>query len=195
MLFDPDAGGMEFDDLVAAAVADRLLRDVGTRLAHSAGVAAQVQRVGGLLDGSWRLAVIEAAWLHDAGYNERLALTGFHPLDGARWLRDHCWPGKTCRLVAWHSAAATEGALRGLDHELAGEFEPPPWLAGAALTWADLTSSPSGERWAVGRRLADILRRHPTDSVAHRATVAALPALWGAAREIEALLASEWEER
>jgi hypothetical protein len=28
-----------------------------------------------------------AAWLHDVGYAPAIAVTGFHPLDGARWLR------------------------------------------------------------------------------------------------------------
>jgi hypothetical protein len=79
--------------------------------------------------------------------------------------------------------------LRGLYQELAAEFERPPPLAAAALTWADLTSSPSGEVWVLERRLADILQRHPADSTVHRATVAALPALRSAAAEIEAKLA------
>lgn len=81
------------------------------------------------------------------------------------------------------------GQLRGLDDALRAEFDPPPSLVVAALTWADLTASPAGQLWSVGRRLADMLRRHPADSIVHCATVAALPVLWGAAREIESRLA------
>jgi HD superfamily phosphodiesterase len=29
-----------------------------------------------------------AAWLHDIGYSPEIAVSGFHPLDGARYLRD-----------------------------------------------------------------------------------------------------------
>jgi len=31
--------------------------------------------------------LVAAAWLHDIGYAPELAETGFHPLDGARYLR------------------------------------------------------------------------------------------------------------
>ena len=42
-----------------------------------------------------------AAWLHDIGYAPSLVATGFHPLDGARYLRDtqHA-DAMLCRLVA-----------------------------------------------------------------------------------------------
>ena len=68
----------------AAEVAERPLRDVGTRLAHSASVAYQVDRVRHLLDGVWEAVISDAAWLHDVGYNPAIARTGFHPLDGTQ---------------------------------------------------------------------------------------------------------------
>ena len=157
-------------------------------MAHSARVAHQVNRVSDLLDGAWRSAVADAAWLHDIGYSPQVMSTGFHPLDGARWLRDRGWPMATCRLVAWHTSAWAEGVLRGLDHELAAEFEPPPELAANVLAWADLTSSPAGEEWTVGHRLRDMLRRYPADSIEHRAIADAAPALRRAARDIESRL-------
>jgi hypothetical protein len=92
----------------AAALATRLLDCLDGRLAHSATVAAQIERVAGLLDSEWRSSVRDAAWLHDVGYHPDLALTGFHPLDGARWLREHRWLDETCRLVAWHTQAFEE---------------------------------------------------------------------------------------
>jgi hypothetical protein len=188
-LTDLDTPSPKIDDSRAAVLADRLLRGEGTRLAHSATVAHQVDRVGCLVEVQWQSAIMDAAWLHDVGYGERVASTGFHPLDGARWLRARGWPNETCRLVAWHTAASVEGRLRGLRQALAAEFDPPPRLPAAALTWSDLTSSPCGERWSVARRLGDILRRYPAGSLVHAATVEALPDLLGAAAEIESLLA------
>lgn len=188
-MIDLDAANTKIGESAAAVVAGRLLGGGGTRLAHSAGVASQVDRVGYLLEGRWQPAITEAAWLHDVGYNDRVALTGFHPLDGARWVRDRGWPLETCRLVAWQDAAWVEGHLRGVDEVLEAEFEPPPALVVAGLTWANLTSSPAGGPWTVGHRLVDILRRYSADSIVHRATVAALPALWGPAREIESRIA------
>jgi hypothetical protein len=177
------------DQTDAALLAGRLLGDVGSRLAHSALVAHQAARVCGFLEPPWRSAIVDAAWLHDVGYTARIARTGFHPLDAARWLRDREWPIETCRLVAWHTAAQVEAALRGLDHALAREFDAPPTLAAAAITWADLTSSPRGEPCTVGERLADILRRYPPESIIHRAIAEASPMLWEAATEIASRLA------
>jgi hypothetical protein len=188
-LTDLDAAQNEKPD--ASGLADCLLHDVGTRLAHSARVARQVDRVRHLLDGRWKAVISDAAWLHDVGYSPRIACTGFHPLDGARWLRDRDWSDEICRLVAWHSAAGVEGALRGLDQELTVEFERPPEVATNALTWADLTSSPQGEPWSVGRRIDDILRRYPAESIEHRAIANAAPTLWHASRDIQSRLALE----
>jgi hypothetical protein len=169
----------------AAALAGMLLRGVATRLAHSACVARRVEQVGHMVDCRWQPALYEAAWLHDIGYHRRIALTGFHPLDGARWLQASGWRPETCRLVAWHTAASTEGRLRGLADVLAEEFAPPVPHAAAALAWADLTSSPAGVEWTADRRVADILRRHPADSVVHRSVVEALPDLWATIKQVE----------
>ena len=174
----------------AAALAAHLLQGVDTRLDHSAAVAAQMDRVAHLVERGWRSAIKDAAWLHDIGYSPQIAATGFHPLDGARWLRDHGWPRETCRLVAWHTEALEEARLYGLDTQLTAEFERPPRLAAAALAWADLTTSPTGAQWAAERRFADILRRYPPGSIVHEATRASLPSLGAAVRTIEDLLAS-----
>jgi hypothetical protein len=158
------------------------------RLAHSATVAAQIERAAALIEAEWRSPARDAAWLHDVGYHPDLAVTGFHQLDGARWLRDQDWPSETCRLVAWHTEAIEEARMYGLDEELMAEFDAPPQRPAAALAWADLTSSPSGQRWDPERRLVDILDRYPRGSVVHKATRASLPALRAAVRDIEDLL-------
>lgn len=172
-----------------AELADRLLIDAGTRLAHSAAVATQAARAAGLLEEPWRSALTPAAWLHDIGYSEQVARTGFHPLDGARWLRDRGWPAEVCQLVAWHTEAGIEAGIRGLDRDLAAEFDQPPLAAAAALSWADMTSSPTGELCTVDQRIDDILERYALGSPAHAATASARPALSAAVAEVEALLA------
>jgi len=174
----------------AAAVAARLLRGLGARLNHSAAVAARIDVVVDLVEPAWRSPLSDAAWLHDVGYSETVAFTGFHPLDGARWLRDHGWPPETCRLVAWHTEPLEEARRCCLDTALFEEFGRPAPLAAAALAWADLTTSPHGEPWSAERRLADILCRYPPGSMVHEATRASLPELRGAVRTIENLLAS-----
>src|SRR5262249_13493318 len=66
-----------------------------------------------------------AAWLHDIGYSPDLVVTGFHPIDGARYLRDvqRAEPA-LCGLVAYHSCAINEAEERGLSGVLAVEFAP-----------------------------------------------------------------------
>lgn len=164
-------------EMEARAVATELLAGVGTRVAHSRAVAHQASVVVPVLDAPWSSALLDAAWLHDVGYSPSVAVTGFHPLDGARWLSAHGWPAKVCRLVAWHTRSGTEATLRHLTAELTTEFPPPPDVAQAALAWADLTSSPVGECCLATERVADILRRYPPESVVHRATSANLPDL------------------
>ena len=165
-----------------------MLQGLDTRLQHSAAVATQIGRVADLVEPKWRSPLEDAAWLHDVGYGPRLVLTRFHPLDGARWLRDHGWAAAICRLVAWHTESFAEARLYGLDAELIAEFDPPPRLAAAALAWADLTSSPSGELWDAEQRLAEILDRYSAGSLVHEATRSSLPALREAVNDIQDLL-------
>lgn len=172
----------------ASEVASELLAGVGTRLAHSRAVARQATIVEPLLDYPWSPALLDAAWLHDVGYAPDLSVTGFHPIDGARWLRSHGWPAEVCCLVAWHTRAGTEASLRALLPELVAEFPRPPSVVQAVLTWADLTSSPSGGCCTVGERLDDILDRYPSGSVVRLATIANRSALLADVAMVEAAL-------
>lgn len=156
----------------AAETARRLLGSTSARYGHTCRVARQAASVRHLLTEPWRSALVEAAWLHDVGYSPRLVDTGFHPLDGARWLQARGRSSEVCSLVAWHTRARTEARFRGLEDALIAEFAAPPPTAQAAMAWADLTSSPTGERWSPQSRIGDILRRYGPESVVHRATLA-----------------------
>jgi hypothetical protein len=137
--------------------------------------------------------VVEAAaWLHDIGYAEPLFDSGFHPLDGARYLRDtRVGDRQLWTLVAHHTCALVEAQERGLDEELAAEFpigkvEP---FAVAALTYCDMTTGPDGQRVDVDERIAEILARYPADHVVHRSIARAAPQLRAQAAEVSAVLA------
>lgn len=174
--------------LAAQRLAEQLLGGIDSRLAHSRGVAAQARRAQWLLPPPWDAAIVPAAWLHDIGYAELAAATGLHQLDGARRLLRTGWPTEVCRLVAWHTDAGIEARLRDLDGALGAEFEPPMVLAARVLAWADLTTSPLGEAWTADGRIAEILQRYPTDSVAHRAMTLAQSELLCSVRAIESAL-------
>jgi predicted hydrolase (HD superfamily) len=130
------------------------------RWAHVQGVAAQARSLADMLGQDADL-IEAAAWLHDIGYSPELCDTGFHPLDGARYLRDveHADP-MLCSLVAHHSCAVIEAEERGLVSVLRAEFEPTPEYLASALTFCDMTTSPDGERVTVADRLDEINRRY-----------------------------------
>ncbi|MHB8187174.1 MAG: HD domain-containing protein [Dermatophilaceae bacterium] len=168
--------------------ATRLLRDVGTRLPHSARVAKQASKVSDFLEDRWSGAVVDAAWLHDIGYSPAVSSSSFHPLDGARWLRDEGFCEDTCSLVAWHTGAIHEARERGLEDELRAEFTPPLQSALDALTWADLTSSPLGQLVSPTVRLDEIRDRYEPGSMVRLAIAAGLKDLQESAERIEQLL-------
>jgi len=175
----------------AREIARRVLADaLPDRWVHTQGVAAQARAVGPVL--GWDTDLIEvAAWLHDIGYAPALAVTGFHPLDGARYLRDRtdATPA-VCALVAHHSGAVAEADERGLREPLLAEF-PLTCHSGEqviAITYCDFTTGPRGERLSPEERITEILSRYEPDSAVHRAVQASAPHLLDQCREITAAL-------
>jgi hypothetical protein len=126
--------------LVASAreTARRLLGESPERLRHSAGVAARAESLASAVPDDRRSFLVAAAWLHDVGYAESLHDTGFHPVDGARFLRSAHWDGGICNLVAHHSGSRFVAAARGLGGDLA-EFDWAQDPVSDALTVADQT--------------------------------------------------------
>src|SRR5580704_3508517 len=134
----------------AAEVARKLLEvPLPRRWAHVQGVAAQARSLTPILGDDADL-LEAAAWLHDIGYSPELADTGFHPLDGARYLRDveHAHP-MLCRLVANHSCAILEAEDRGLADALSSEFPTPTPALSDALAYCDMTTTPTGNLVSV----------------------------------------------
>jgi hypothetical protein len=171
---------MELDAWAETVARANLQGPLPRRWAHSRGVAAQARTLAPVL-GRDADALAAAAWLHDVGYTPALAGTGFHPLDGARYLRDVEHADETiCRLVAHHSCASIEAAERGLAADLAREFAPPPRRMADALTYCDMTTSPAGDHLPVGQRLAEIRTRYTADDPVSRAIDRSAPLLTAA---------------
>ncbi|MEH0419282.1 HD domain-containing protein [Streptomyces sp. B21-083] len=177
----------------ARMVAENELRGVlPRRWAHSEGVAQRVVGLARVLGEDADL-LASAAVLHDVGYAPRLAETGFHPLDGARFLRDvHGADERLVRLVANHSFALLEAEERGLREVLEAEFpllEQP--LLVDALVYCDMTTTPDGDRTTVRFRLAEILGRYGTDGVVGRFIRRASPEILAAVGRTEAALVAQ----
>ena len=170
-------------DLIAAArtAAHSLLADsLPRRWAHTQGVAATAAALVAGLSASDTAALVAAAWLHDVGYAPGLVVTGFHPLDGATYLREQGFPGQVVSLVAFHTGARFEAAHRGLTAELNQFPDPDPTLLDT-VTCADMTTSPDGDPITAEARLADIFTRYnpgtPVSDAVHAATPELLAAV------------------
>jgi hypothetical protein len=147
------------------------------RWAHTQGVARQARKLAPILGDKADL-LEAAAWLHDIGYAPDLVDTGFHPLDGARFLRDtHHADDHLCRLVAHHSCALIEARQRNLEGELTHEFGTHAPEDSEALTYCDMTTGPGGQRLNVGQRLAEILTRYGREHPVSTAIAQASPDL------------------
>ncbi|MFF4203078.1 HD domain-containing protein [Streptomyces sp. NPDC001668] len=163
----------------AYELAESLLAEpLPRRWAHSRGVAARAESLAPVL-GDDAETLVAAAVLHDIGYAPVMAVTGFHPLDGARHLR--MLPGldeRVVRLVANHSFALLEAEERGLRETLEAEF---PQLDDEvlvdALVYCDMTTTPDGSPTTSYARIDEILGRYGTDSVVGRFIRRAAPSI------------------
>ncbi|MFD4353396.1 HD domain-containing protein [Nocardia sp. NPDC058518] len=156
------------------------------RWSHSQGVARAAGALAGIVGDDAEL-LWAAAVLHDVGYSPDLALTGFHPLDGARFLRDqHGADEQLTRLVANHSCALLEAEERGLRRELEAEFPPHDNdLLIDALIYADMTTTPAGNPTTPSARIAEIIGRYGPDTLVGRFIQRAEPEIMAAATRIE----------
>jgi hypothetical protein len=149
-------------------------------------VGAKAEHLGSILFDTDDAAVLTAsAWLHDIGYAPSLAVTGFHPLDGARWLRSEGFDERVTNLVANHSCAHLEAAERGLAAQLAAEFPREDSAIADALWYADMTTGPDGQDFEVTVRLGEIQVRYGPEHLVTRFILKATPEIVAAVRRTE----------
>jgi HD domain len=144
-----------FADLLSVLTADRR--------AHSVAVGVKAASAADQVAPWLRSDLVAAATLHDIGYGH--VVSGFHPLDGARFLTGAGFSAAVCHLVAHHTASTYEAEERGIDLAAYAEFPAVGNLgpAHAVLWWADLTTGPQGQDVTVEDRLAEILNRYGQD--------------------------------
>jgi HD superfamily phosphohydrolase len=159
----------------ASERAAAFLAPLGNRWLHVQGVAEKARWVGAILNKGDRSYLIAAAFLHDIGYAPMLHTTGFHPIDGAFYLRS-CQHERLASLVAYHSEAQYEAQLRGLASQLA-LFAREYSAVADALTYCDMTTDSVGQSVTFQERIADILRRYEETDLVAQAIRQALPAL------------------
>jgi HD domain-containing protein len=175
-------------DLVAwsAREAEDRLSPLGSRWAHTQGVAARARALEPTVPAADRELLVAAAYVHDIGYAVDLRESGFHPLDGARWLRAHGHERLAC-LVAHHSGARVEAEARNLADAL-GVFREERSPTADALSYCDLPTDPAGREVTPAARLAEITSRYGGDSDVAGAMQAAANELAALVKRTEARL-------
>jgi HD domain len=182
-------GAAESGPCWAERVSRRLLGPLGARWRHTLGVAERARVVGGVLERDEAELLLAAAYLHDVGYAPELAQIGFHPVDGARFVRAR-GSERLAGLVAYHSGAEAEARERGLVGELS-EFEDERSVVSRALTYCDLTTDSAGRLVTPGERLASICVRYGQAAPEARALKRSQRALLGDVRTMEAMLSEK----
>lgn len=162
-----------------------LLRPLGRRWLHAQAVADLARELAGGLTPEDADVLVAAAYLHDIGYAQELAVTGFHPLNGATHLRT-LGQERLAGLVAHHTGARHDARLRGL-HSALADFYDEDNLVSEALAYCDLTTGPSGERTTPEEGLIDVEARYGAGSPVTRGLRAAWPELGAAVHQANGL--------
>lgn len=173
----------------ARDLAERLLAEpLPRRWAHVQGVGHKAESIAHIVGDDADLLIC-AAWLHDIGYAPDVVDTGFHSLDGARYLRDieHA-EERLCGLVAHHSCACFEARNRGLGKELIDEFALDGTSARDALTYCDMTTAANGSPTSAHERLADINSRYGSGHIVARSISQATPSIIATISKIDRCL-------
>ncbi|MEU8121322.1 HD domain-containing protein [Spirillospora sp. NPDC049024] len=144
-----------------------LAQDNPRRWAHCQGAARQARKLRDVAGPDADL-LEAAAILHDIGYATPLARLGFHPLDGAHYLRKAKAPARLVNLVAHHSFAALEARLRGIQDEFVGFEDEGPTAVRDGLWLCDLTTMPDGAETTPEERRAEIEQRYGRQSLVGR---------------------------
>ncbi|WP_405743212.1 HD domain-containing protein [Streptomyces sp. NBC_01525] len=172
----------------AFALAESMLAEpLPRRWSHSLGVARRAAGLRPIL-GDDADVLEAAAVLHDIGYAPQIAQTGFHPLDGARFLRGREFNERVTSLVAHHSCALLEAEERGLRDELEGEFSIEDSSLTDALIFCDMTTTPHGTRTTQTERLDEIVSRYGADTIVGRFIQRAAPDIHAAVGRVEGRL-------
>jgi hypothetical protein len=169
---------MSTDDSLVAWASERaevLLSPLGNRWLHAQGVVKQASWVGQTFEEGDRYLLLAASYLHDIGYAPSLRVTGFHPLDGALYVRSYGYE-RLASLIAHHFAARFEAHLRGCD-QLMQEFPRERSAVADALTYCDATTSPTGEHISLKERAAEIHARYGEHDLVVQALRLAMPSL------------------
>ena len=147
---------------------DALASALPDRLSHCLAVGTTAGRTAGMVCETETETLAVAGVLHDIGYAPHLVQTGHHAIDGARYLAEIGIPEPVVSLVAYHSCAVVEAELRQLADQLNEFAAPSDSFVADVLTFADMTTGPTGLPVSTSERFEEILQRHGAGSLTGR---------------------------
>lgn len=106
-----------------------------------------------------------AGLVHDIGYLEQIAHSGFHPLDGYNFLLSQGF-GQLARHILLHSCAIEEAELLGISLPQIS-----PSLITKLITYWDVQVKPGGDIVSYEERLRDIVMRYGERSIVVQANI------------------------
>ena len=138
------------------------------RLAHVLTVASHVRETAERLDATGSVCIdvdyaYRAALLHDIGYAPELQETGFHPIDGARYLERRGYPTIAADIIC-HSNSPELARLRGLP-----PISVSTSLVAELITYWDVQVAQGGIVMTYADRMSEIRARHSAQSDVCRA--------------------------
>lgn len=158
------------DPFVAEAFVKKGFKNSPDRLRHVLVVADRVRQLARDLNETYPGMNINeelaycAALLHDVGYIEEIAESGFHAIDGANFLRKKGF-SHLADLTIGHSSAPEEAELRGLKQVSPSE----DWIA-KLVTYCDVQVNHRGQIVTPEERFQDIIERYGEHSIVGMAT-------------------------
>jgi hypothetical protein len=155
--------------------ASTLLPPLGDRWLHVQGVVAKAQMLSQFLKDDDGNSLLIAAYLHDIAYAPSLVITGFHPLDGAKYIKPFV-STRVVGLVAHHTQARFEAEARGLLDEL-DVFPNEKTLLSDALAYCDVLTDSRGNNVSLRQRREGVLSRYGPDHIVSRSFSLAYPYL------------------
>jgi hypothetical protein len=112
--------------------------------------------------------LIQAAFLHDIGYNPELNKNNFHPLDGAIFAQQSGFSKPVIAAILFHSEAYE--TVKKARTDLLDIYETNKPLLDEQdrlfidlITYCDVQTSPQGEKISLEERVQDVVNRYGED--------------------------------
>jgi hypothetical protein len=149
--------------VAARTLAELALHPDPDRWWHTIGVVQRAEELTATVPPIERDVLLVTAWVHDIGHSPFARVTGLAPLDGATFLEARGWPPRVTSLVAHHRGAEALARAAGLSGQL-WRYPVEESPLADALTYADQTTGPTGERVSIADSLAGA--PHPREVLA-----------------------------